>query len=116
MRKPFKRNWNLSTPEIAFEGLGERRKVFLEEDHTSAHLNVLNHGVMKPGLRLPWFLHDDKDEIIIVLKGSGVIHFKEADSLLIEVGDVVCIPANIHHSVENTSAANLEAVFLKVYS
>ena len=46
--------------------------MFTEEDGTSPHLHVLNHGVLKSGLRLPWYLHEDKDEVILVLKGVSL--------------------------------------------
>ncbi len=69
---------------------------------------------MKPGLRLPWFLHEDKDEMIVVLQGAGVMYFKSAEPIELKSGDTLCVPAGIEHSLENTGDSDFEAIFFKV--
>jgi quercetin dioxygenase-like cupin family protein len=115
LRKPFKRNWKTSQQELLFDNQAVRRTGLASNDPTSPNFEVLNHGVLKPGLRLPWFFHEDKDEVILVLKGRSTVHFQEADSIELVEGDVLCIPGGIHHSIENRSEENFEAVFIRVF-
>lgn len=113
-RTPFKKKF--SEPEIHFEGKGERRVGFTEEDLTSEHFHVLNHGTVKPGFRLPWFLHEDKDEVIVVLEGTAAVHFKEHHPIQLEVGETIYIPAGVEHSVENTGESDFKGIFFKVFT
>ena len=115
-RQAFKVSFQDSVAEEMFDGLGVRRVGLTEEHQTSDNLSVLNHGILKPGLKLPWFYHEDKDEVIIVNKGSGIMHFEEAEPISIAEGDVLYVPAKTKHSLENNGSSNLEAVFLKVYA
>ncbi len=115
MRNAFKVNFNDLPPEDTFDGLGIRRLGLTAEHATSKNLDVLNHGTMKPGLRLPWFLHDDRDEIIVVTKGTALMHIDGAEAISLGEGDVLCVPAKTRHSLENVGDSDFEGIFLKVF-
>ena len=114
IRKPFKVSFDESVSEPLFEGRAERKFGFTENHPTSPNLHVLNQGVLRPGLRLPWFLHEDKDEVIIVLDGTGTMHIEGGENIELQPGDVLNIPAKTRHSLENTGATDFRGVFFKV--
>ena len=114
-REPFKISFKDSEPESQIDGQAERRVGFTEDHATSQNLHVLNHGLLRPGLRLPWFYHEDKDEVIVVLEGSGVMHIDGGDPIELAAGDVLNVPAKTRHSLENNSSADLKAIFFKVF-
>jgi len=113
-RKPFKINFNESVSESLFGGQAERKLGFTENHQTSPNLNVLNQGILKSGLRLPWFFHEDKDEVIIVLEGTGAMHIEGGDTIQLNVGDVLNVPAKTRHSLENTGLTDFIGIFFKV--
>ena len=113
-RNPFKINFDESVSESLFEGRAERKIGFTENHPTSPNLHVLNQGVLRPGLRLPWFFHEDKDEVIVVLEGTGTMHIDGGDTIELKPGDVLNVPAKTRHSLENTGTTDFRGVFLKV--
>ena len=111
---PFKKSFEALPPEVLFDGKGIRKRGILPEDPTSSHLHVLNHGTLKPGLRLPWFCHDDWDETIVMLSGEGTPHVEGKDDLHLEAGEIAYVPAKVSHALENTGSEDLVALFFKV--
>ncbi len=114
MRKPFKKHWP-DIPAHEAHTVGHRRIIFGDEDPVTPNLSAMTHGVMRPGASLPgFFCHEDKDEIIHVVRGRGCIYFEGREALAIEAGDVVCIPAGIRHKIVNSNDEELEAFFIRV--
>ncbi len=56
----------------------------------------------------PLHMHDSHDLTVVVLKGSGKIHFGY-NAFKLEKGDITHIPRGIPHWVENTGKEPLEA-------
>lgn len=115
MREPCKKHWPDLVPHEA-HGVGSRRVIFSEEDPVTKNLQAMTHGIMKPhSILADFFLHPDKDEIIHVVRGQGLIHFRNREPMQIEAGDVVCIPAGVELRLENPTDQELEAFFVRVY-
>ena len=45
--------------------------------------------------------HPNQDEVYYIINGSGTLHL-EGDPIALEAGDVVFVPKDHYHSVENT--------------
>jgi len=45
----------------------------------------------------PWHAHENEDELFLVLEGSLVLEFEDADSVPLGPGDVYVVPAGVRH-------------------
>lgn len=70
--------------------------------------NIIFKGFLNPSSKIGMFSRDDRNEVIIILKGNGLIREKESDSDNLSVynvsaGDCVYIPKGQSYDVQNTS-------------
>lgn len=116
MREPFKKHVP-SLPAEQAHGIGARTMILSDADQICSNLQAMTLGILPPKSILPkFFEHPDKDEIIHVICGKGYINFQHRDPMLIEAGDVVCIPAGTPHQLENPNLDELAAYFIRIYT
>jgi mannose-6-phosphate isomerase-like protein (cupin superfamily) len=86
---------------------------------------VAGHGIISGDLAVPfqhWFTYLEKDgvmeghshptdEIYVVVEGNGIVHVGDEKNN-VTAGDVVEIPANVWHTMENQSGKPLQWIAL----
>jgi len=96
--------------EPAHNGAGSR-KLFVKEDEIK-NIQGITHGWLNSGRSFEWHKHDDCNEFMYVLKGSGIV--KDADGEhTFSVGDFFIFPIGIFHEIKNTGNETFEAVFVR---
>ncbi len=113
--KVIKRQASEVKKEEAHGGSGSR-KVYASSDHLkSVHFEMMTHGYLPAGNSFDWHQHNDTEEIMIVIKGSGEVH-DEDGVYTYEPGDVFIYPANTPHKVYNPTNYEHEMIFVRVKS
>lgn len=111
--KIIKRSASDIPKEEAHGGSGSR-KVYAGTDHLkSSHFKAMTHGFLPAGKEFDWHQHDDTEEIMVVLKGSGEVADDEGEYSY-AIGDVFVFPANTQHKISNTSNEEHEMIFVRV--
>lgn len=99
--------------EQAHGGSGSR-KVFATSEYTKGNnLDAITHGFLPAGAKFDWHSHIDIDEVMIVIKGSGIVSDLDGDYNY-NPGDVFIFPANIEHKISNPSDAEHEMIFVRI--
>jgi len=83
-----------------------RYEVLLDEDYCKVKRIFVN-----PGHRLSYQYHHNRNEIWAIVKGKGKATLNDDDRLVKE-GNVILIPANSKHRIENNSKEEL--IFIEV--
>ena len=60
-------------------------------------------------------MHNDIDEMFIVLKGTGKFYWEE-ETIEYNEGDIITIPANTNHKIEAGGAITNEYYFIRIKS
>jgi quercetin dioxygenase-like cupin family protein len=91
-----------------------RRKVPI-----TVKISKAKHGVegisfcveyQSPGRKMRIHKHLNNDELIFIQKGEGTLTLDE-ETILVKTGDVVFVPRDTWHALDNTSNENLQMVF-----
>lgn len=114
MRKPFKKNINEVEMEEAHGGSGKRQVLLSQKDDISTYMEAMTKGYIPPKGAYDWHSHDGVDELFLVLQGRGTIEFEDGISLEYAKDDLVHIPADIKHRIENTSETESEFLFIRI--
>lgn len=99
--------------EEAHGGSGSR-KVYASQDHLkSTHFEAMTYGYLPAGKEFDWHDHKDIEEIMVVVKGEGIV--ADADGEYgYAPGDVFVFPANTQHKIINKSKEEHEMIFVRV--
>ncbi|MEI7621051.1 MAG: cupin domain-containing protein [Candidatus Moraniibacteriota bacterium] len=114
MRKPFKKSLNEIPIEEAHGGTGSRQLLLSKIDPISKYLEAMTKGYLKAGRKFDWHLHDEIDEFFLVIKGHGLVEFKNENSLEYSEGDLIYIPANIEHQIIASKDGDNEFFFIRL--
>lgn len=101
--------------EIAHGGAGARRVLVDNENSNSEFLEMMTHGYLPAGGTFDWHHHDNVEEVMLVIKGTGEVSDEEGTYEYAK-GDVFVFPANIEHKVHNPTNDEHEMIFLRVKS
>ncbi len=111
--KIIKRSANEIQKENAHGGSGAR-KVYASDTHLkSSHFEALTHGFLPAGKDFDWHNHENIEEVMIVLEGSGKVHDEDGEYDY-NSGDVFIFPANVNHKISNDSSDEHEMIFMRV--
>jgi len=111
--KILKRSSSEIPKESAHGGSGAR-KVYASPDHLqSMHFEMMTHGFLPAGQIFDWHDHKDIEEIMVVLKGEGLVSDEDGEYPYTP-GDVFVFPTNIQHKITNTSNEEHEMIFVRV--
>lgn len=83
--------------------------IVAERDKASMSLGEV---VVLPGKSHEWHTHEDSDEVVYVLSGSGEFSVGEGNRLPIKPGDAIHIPAGVGHDSHNTGWAPLHLLVM----
>jgi mannose-6-phosphate isomerase-like protein (cupin superfamily) len=72
--------------------------IFPEMGAKNITLNYVEHA---PGVTFTPHVHDESEDVIIVLSGHGTIVSND-DVVAFEAGDVLYVPAGVYHGTTNT--------------
>ena len=99
--------------EPAHGGSGDR-KVYASPAHLkSAHFEMMTHGFIPAGQAYDWHDHPGVEEIMVVLKGEGVVSDEDGEYSYVP-GDVFIFPADTQHKITNPSDGEHEMIFVRV--
>lgn len=103
MRKPFKKSLGHIPREDAHGGSGSRQLVLSPTDEVSSQFQAMTKGCLPASAVFDWHQHENIDEFFLVLAGTG---FKE--------DDLIYIPANTEHRIENTGSNENVFYFIRL--
>ena len=111
--KIIKRSHSDIPIEDAHGGSGAR-KVYANSDHLeSRHFEAMTYGYLPSGNVFDWHEHKDTEEIMVVLKGKGIVSDEDGEYDYAP-GDVFVYPANTQHKITNNSDEEHEMLFVRV--
>ena len=114
MRKPFKKHLNAINIEGAHGGSGRRQLILSKKDSISSQMEAMTKGFLAPKCVFDWHIHEDIDEFFLVTKGTGLIQFEDGTKIEYVKDDLIYIPSNIKHKIENTGAIENEFFFIRL--
>lgn len=114
MRKPFKKHINSIDIEGAHGGNGRRQLMLSKDDSISSQMEAMTKGFLAPKGVFDWHNHQDIDEFFIVTQGTGIIEFEDGTKIEYSKDDLIYIPSNIKHRIENTGDVENEFFFIRL--
>jgi len=111
-RKPFKKNIQQVAVEEAHGGNGSRRLLLSKADPVSAHFQAMTKGYLPVKGAWDWHQHENVDEYFIVLKGTGSIEFRDGVRMNFGTDDLIYVPGNTEHRIDNNGTEIAEFYFV----
>lgn len=112
--KILKRSSSEIPKEEAHGGTGSR-KLYIDERQTpSNRVQGMTHGWLPASGQFDWHNHEDIEEVMYVLKGSGKVCDRDGEYSY-AAGDVFVFPANVEHKIVNDSSEEHEFIFIRIY-
>ena len=108
--KVIKKSWEDVKLEPAHDGAGSR-KLFIKNDEVK-NIQGITHGWLQAGGIFEWHKHDECNEFMYVLKGSGIVRDEDGEYEFHE-GDFFVFPIGEYHEQRNTGDITFEAVFIR---
>ena len=109
--KIIKKNKESFIREDAHGGSGGR-KLFIDEDEIK-NFHGMTYGYLPSGAKFAWHSHDNINEVMVVLKGTGVVRDSDGEYQY-TAGDVFIYPKNEEHEIENNSNEEHEYIFVRI--
>lgn len=101
-------------PKEEAHGGSGRRKVYASPEHLqSTAFEMMTHGFMPAGGMYDWHDHPGVEEIMVVVKGTGLVHDEDGEYPY-EPGDVFVFPAGVRHKISNPTTHENEFIFVRV--
>ena len=114
MRLPFKKVLSKIEREEAHGGSGSRQVILSRDDAVSSQLQSMTKGFLTPGAIFDWHEHEGVDELFLVTQGTGVIRFRTGTEITYQPEQIVYIPANQEHQIENTGSKENQFFFIRL--
>lgn len=114
MRSPFKKILSEIEIEKAHHGSGARQLILSSNDAVSSHFKEMTKGFLLPGGIFEWHKHDGIDEFFFVFHGTGVIRFRNGTEMTYEPEQLIYIPSNYEHQIENNGAEENQFLFIRI--
>lgn len=111
--KLIKRSAATIPKEEAHGGSGARRAYASPDHFKSTQLKMMTHGYLPAGKTFDWHDHEDVEEIMVALKGEGLVADEDGEYSYAP-GDVIIFPPNTQHKVVNNSDEEHEMIFVRV--
>jgi len=97
--------------EDAHGGSGGR-KLFIDDEEVK-NFAGMTYGYLPAGNKFAWHLHEGMNEVMLVIKGEGIVRDEDGEYAYGE-GDFFVLPNGVLHEIENTSTIESEMVFVRV--
>jgi len=114
MRKPFLKNIKHINIEVAHGGSGRRQLLLSKSDPISSQMEAMTKGYLAPKGIFDWHDHTDIDEFFLVTQGTGIIEFENGTKFDYSKDDLIYIPSNTKHRIENTGEIENEFIFIRI--
>jgi mannose-6-phosphate isomerase-like protein (cupin superfamily) len=114
LRRPFVKHISEIPVEGAHGGSGSRQLLLSTSDSVSSQFQAMTKGFLPVGAAFDWHDHDKIDEFFLVLRGSGCIEFESGERIQYKPDDLVYIPANLRHRIENNGVEQNEFYFIRL--
>ncbi|HEU5376211.1 MAG TPA: cupin domain-containing protein [Ktedonobacteraceae bacterium] len=98
--------------EDAHGGSGGRRLYVSDSELENADFQAMTYGFLPPKAKFVWHNHEGIEEIMLVLKGKGIVRDRDGEYPYKE-GDLFIYPQNIEHEIENTGDEEHEYIFIR---
>ena len=85
--------------------------MFIANDEVK-NIQGITHGYLAPGGIFEWHKHEDCNEFMYVLKGSGIVRDPDGEYPF-SVGDFFVFPIGVFHEQRNTGPEMFEAMFVR---
>ena len=102
---------NSHKPKLIKLGSTERYQRLLDKDSGSIGIKC-GHVILKPGENVGEHTTAEREELVIILKGSGEATIDRQDILKIENNTVLYVPPETMHDIKNTGSSILEYIFI----
>ncbi len=99
--------------EPAHGGEGTRQMYLSAGEISNPDFQAFTHGFLPAHGKYSWHAHDGIDEMVLVLKGNGIVRDRDGKYPFTE-GDFFVFPANVEHEIENTGDQEGEYVFVRI--
>lgn len=97
----------------AHGGEGTRRLYLSAGEISNPDFQAFTRGFLPAGNKFSFHHHDGVDEMVLILKGSGIIRDHDGEYPLAE-GDFFIFPPGVDHEMENTSRQSIEYVCVRI--
>ena len=111
--KIIKKADNNIAKEEAHGGSGSR-KLYIA-DNEFGTIQGMTYGWLPVGNKYAWHNHENVDEIMYVLRGTGIVKDEDGEYEY-NPGDVFMYPANIFHEIYNNGDIESEYIFVRVHN
>lgn len=101
--------------EDAHGGSGGRRLYASRGELKNEAFEALTYGYLPGGSSFDWHHHVDTDEMMLVLKGTGVVRDRDGEYEYVP-GDFFIFPANVEHAIHNPSNDEHEYIFVRLHT
>ena len=99
----------INEKDIKFIELPQRKWKPLKDESNNTKNLLTGISEIQQGSKTPSHKHENSEEVVYVLKGSGIIHFPKSDNNIYP-GCVIYIPKNIEHYIESVGKGKLKLV------
>jgi len=99
--------------EDAHGGSGGRKLYISDNELESENFKALTYGYLPAGSKFTWHNHENIEEIMLVVKGKGIVRDRDGEYAYKE-GDLFVYPQNIEHEIENTGNQENEYIFIRI--
>ncbi|MFA6072636.1 MAG: cupin domain-containing protein [Candidatus Woesearchaeota archaeon] len=114
MRKHFKKHLKDINLEEAHGGSGKRQLILSKEDPVSTQLHAMTKGFLEPGNIFDWHNHEKIDEFFLIIEGEGKVYFEDGTEINYKKDDLIYVPAEEKHKIENTGSITSEFFFIRI--
>lgn len=101
--------------EDAHGGAGGRRLYAARGELRNEAFEALTYGFLPAKASFDWHHHVDTDEMMLVLKGRGVVRDRDGEYEYAE-GDFFIFPANVEHAIHNPTDDEHEYIFVRLHT
>ena len=113
-RLPFIKHISEIPVEGAHGGSGSRQLLLSPSDPVSPKFQAMTKGFLPAGAIFDWHDHDKIDEFFLVLRGTGCIEFETGVKMDYKPDDLIYVPSNTKHRIENTGSVENEFYFIRL--
>ncbi|HUB92525.1 MAG TPA: cupin domain-containing protein [Candidatus Saccharimonadales bacterium] len=114
MRKPFKKSLKDIPVEEAHGGSGSRQLLLSKKDPVSSQMEAMTKGFLPVGKVFDWHRHENIDELFLVIRGTGIIQFEDGTEMQYRPDDLIYIPSNTKHRIENNGKEENQFYFVRL--
>ena len=108
--KIIKKSASSFTLDSAHDGAGTK-KVFMTEDEIH-NIQGITQSCLPIGGVFKWHKHDDCNECMYVLKGTGIVRDEDGEYPFAP-GDFFIFPQGVYHEQQNTGTELFKAIYIR---